>query len=435
MTVFMTMATTVLLSRLLAPQDLGTYFLAFNVVVLGASIATLGLNQTVVRFVAESMGSNQPWRAQRVVNLVFRLGLLGILCVATVYLLLGDFLGTSIFHTPSLAAVTGLVAAWIGITALEQLLAETFRGFHDIRLATLFGGAAIGGLLTGVLLVTGLSVLWWIGGATLTTVLLLASISGLISVLLAGWKLHHKVVALPSQLEKNLDNESRIRVSEILQVAWPLLIVSLTTYVLTQADISILGAFRSREEIAIYGAAARIVRVVAMPLMIMNAVVPPLIAEMHVQSEKKELERLLQAAATLAGLPAFLVLAGFILFGERILGVVYGNFYREGAVVLSLLSVGQLANVWAGSCGLVLIMTGHQTTMMKITIFSGLLLCGGGIWVAQNYGMIGVASVVAAVVILQNVLMLLLVKKKVGIWTYASFSLRSIRRVFTRQRT
>ena len=48
--------------------------------------------------------------------------------------------------------VTGLIAGWMAIAVVQEITAETFRGFHDIRLATLLGGLATGGKSGGVIM-------------------------------------------------------------------------------------------------------------------------------------------------------------------------------------------------------------------------------------------------------------------------------------------
>jgi O-antigen/teichoic acid export membrane protein len=415
--------TNALLARMLSPHELGAYFLAFSLVMLGSMVGSLGANYAAVRFVAESMGLNQFGRARHVVGLMCVVGVLGALGCGSLYLFSGDMLAKKVFHAPALAAITGLVAGWIVVMALQSLLAETFRGFHDIRLATTFGG-----LLTGLLLTALLAVLWVFGGrADLTTVMLLAAGSSLASVLLAGGLLRSKVSFLPRG-----GKQGRVSLLEVLRVTWPLFVTHLTLFVLTQTDIWILGALGSQEEVAVYGAAARIVLLVAMPLLIMNAVVPPLISEMYFKGRLRELERVLRAMATLAGIPAFLLLLFFILLGEPIMGLVYGDYYRAGALVLALLSVGQLANVWAGSCGITLMMSGHQTTMMLITIFSGLFVVCGAAWAVQNYGMIGVASTAATGMVLQNVLMLFMARVQTGVWTHVGFQFLRLRETFAR---
>jgi len=405
-----------LLARLLSPQDLGVYFLAFSVISLGSVVGSLGLGQAGIRFVAESLALGQYSRARRVVGGVVTLGLLGALGTGLVYLLLGDLLGERVFRAPALVAVTGLVAGWMVVTSLQSLLAETFKGFHDIRLVVVFGGSVSGGgLLPGAMMVFALGLLLFLHeGSTLAVVLLLAIISGLASALVAGWMLHRKVSSLTQ------GQEGSLKFSEVLQVAWPLLVTNLTLFAITQADVWILGAFRPQEEVAVYGAAARVVLLVAMPLQIVNSVVPPLIAGMYAQNRKRGLQRTLRAAATVAGVPAFLVLVGFILLGGPVLGIIYGEYYRAGATVLALLSLGQLTNVWSGSCGMTLGMTGHQALLMGITLFCGTVTVLTGLAVVDGYGSAGVAVAASGGLALQNLSMWLAARYTTGIWTHVS---------------
>ncbi|HEB68386.1 MAG TPA: hypothetical protein ENI88_02065 [Desulfobulbus sp.] len=52
-----------------------------------------------------------------------------------------------------------------------------------------------------------------------------------------------------------------------------------------KSDLWILGAYASEQEIAIYGAAVRLVMLAAMSLAMVNMVVPPIIASMHAQND------------------------------------------------------------------------------------------------------------------------------------------------------
>src|SRR5215212_715787 len=148
-----------LLARLLTPQALGTYFLAFSILNVGTSLGALGLTGTVVRLVAQGMGLNLFGRVRRVISVVLGVGTLGALSVGLAYLLFGDDLAKAVFNAPALAAVTGLVAGWIMVGTLQGVLGETFRGFHDVRLATILGGQTTGaatGLATVALLTASL---------------------------------------------------------------------------------------------------------------------------------------------------------------------------------------------------------------------------------------------------------------------------------------
>jgi O-antigen/teichoic acid export membrane protein len=254
---------------------------------------------------------------------------------------------------------------------------------------------------------------------------MLASIgSGAASALLGVLLLLKRVSSLDQQ-----GAENPISAKDTLRDAFPILFISLTSFILlSSADLWILGAFRSQEEVAIYGAAARLVAFIAMPLLITNLVLPPIIAEMYAKGETTKLEHTLRSFSTLCGVPALLLLIAFVLLGGPILGLVYGSYYQSGTMVLVLLSVGKLAAVWSGSCGAVLQFTGHQGSMLRINLLTSPLFLIGALLLVREYGPIGVASATAAITVLQNVVLVLVAKRKTGMWTHVSFSLSPLRK-------
>jgi O-antigen/teichoic acid export membrane protein len=412
--VFTALATNVFVARLLSKQDVGYYFLAFSVVQLGLLVGSLGLEQAVVRFVAESVGLKQFTRARRTLAWIAVLGALGALGVGIAYSVFGRMVGGTLFHAPPLVAVNELIAGWMAVLALQTILAGAFQSFHDIRLFTIFGGLAGGSLLTA-----SLGVLWLSRGhATLATALMLGVSSALISLLLGSWLLQRKVRHLPAQGVE----DHAIGFREIMRVAGPLTVTNLTLFVLTEAPLWILGAFRPPEEVAVYGAAARAVVLVAVPISVVNSVLPPLIAEMYPQGRKQELERTLRTTATVAGIPAFLALAAFILFGGPILSLMFGAGYRSGAPILALLSIAQLVNVWSGAGTITLSYTGHQAAIMTLTVAGGLVTVLAGLAVVGSYGAEGVAGAVAAGIAGYNLALWFVTKLKTGMWTHVSLS-------------
>jgi O-antigen/teichoic acid export membrane protein len=182
-----------------------------------------------------------------------------------------------------------------------------------------------------------------------------------------------------------------------------------------------VGAFLPQGEVGLYGFANRLVSMVTMPMVIITAVAPPLIAEMYSQGRREDLERALRGMSTLTGIPALLTSMACIFFAGPIMGLVFGPEYRGGAIVLSLLSVGLLASVLSGACGIVLSYTGHQKTQMVITIVTSAATFIAMIVAASPYGIAGVAIAKAAGQVLQNVIVLLVVKQKTGMWTHVGF--------------
>jgi O-antigen/teichoic acid export membrane protein len=431
-----------LLARLLSPQELGAYFLALSIVSLGAVVGSMGLPKTVVRLVAENMGLDRSGRTLRAIRTVLGLGVLGTLGISLAYLLAGDLVG-ELFqpqYSSLLVGVTGLMAGWIAIAVVQEITAETFRGFHDIRLATLLGGLATGGKSGGVImrvLLLGILALLWVRSAetSLATVLLVSIGSGSVSVLLSIWLLYAKVSSLGSSQETQQEEEP-VSAKEVLEDAIPFLAIALTSFMLLSADIWILGALGSGTDVAVYGAASKLVTFVAMPLLIVNLVLPPIVAEMYAQGKMSQLERTLRTFSTLAGIPSLLVLAVFMLLGGPILGLVYSKpIYYSGTAVLVLviLSAAKLIAVWSGSCGLVLQFTGHQTSMLRVSLLTSPLFFVVAILATQRYGSVGVACAAGLTTTLQNVIMVMLAKRKTGMWTQVMFSLSPFRKVLSRR--
>jgi O-antigen/teichoic acid export membrane protein len=423
------------LARLLTKQEFGVYFLAFSIISLGAVIGSLGLPKTVLRFVAENMTLGQPGRARRAIYTALGLGVLGALCISLAYLfIVGDLVSRYLFHSSALVAIIGLTAGWMAISAMQEIMAETFRGFHDIRMATLFGGLATGGKSAGLIMRTMLLaclvlLLATVGHTDLRTVMLASVGAGAASSLLAALFLHRRISSLGTQ-----GIENPISAGDELRDAFPILIISLTSFILlSAADIWILGIFRSDAEVAVYGAAARLVALIAMPLLLTNLVLPPIIAEMYAQGRTAELEGTLRSFSTLSGVPSLLVLIVFMLLGGPILGVVYGSSYQSAAIVLVLLSAGKLAAVWAGSCGAVLQFTGHQRSMLRVNLLTSPLFIIGALLVVRDYGPVGIASMTAAITVLQNAALVLVAKRKTGMWTHVSLSPSRLRKSLSKR--
>jgi O-antigen/teichoic acid export membrane protein len=418
------------LTRLLTKQEFGVYLLAFSIISVGAVIGSLGLPKTVLRFVAENMTLGQPGRARRAIYTALGLGVLGALCISLAYLfIVGDLVSRYLFDSSALVAVIGLTAGWIAISTMQEIMAETFRGFHDIRMATLFGGLATGGKSAGLimrvmLLACLVLLLATVGHTDLRTVMLASIGAGAASSLLAALFLHKRISSLGAQ-----GMENPISAGDELRDAFPILIISLTSFILlSAADLWILAYFRSDADVAVYGAAARLVALIAMPLLLTNLVLPPIIAEMYAQGRTAELEGTLRSFSTLSGVPSLLVLIVFMLLGGPILGVVYGSGYQSAATVLVLLSAGKLAAVWAGSCGAVLQFTGHQGSMLRVNLLTSPLFIIGALLVVRDYGPVGIASMTAAITVLQNAALVLVAKRKTGMWTCVSLSPSRLRK-------
>ena len=398
-----------LLARLLDIDDLGLYFLAFSVVSAGVILGQIGLDRTAVRQIAAAVGVGENEHCTAIVRTVLKWGVFSSLFVAVAfYFLVGEWLFVEVLNANVLASSIFWLALWVIFLVLESLVANIFRGFHDIKWAVSFSGAIRSGILT-----LALFFLWVMpfGNVNLHDIFILSVCSGGISALVGLFCLRRKI----SQYG---DGRNYVP-DKLIRSSLPMMVYAAMLYVVAQSNIWILGGFATKEDVALYGVAMRLVLLVGVSTSIVNAVIPPLISEKYAQGELKSIEPLIRVATTLCGLPAIAVLLIYIFGANWVLETVYGSPYKEASLVLIVLSFGELIKVLTGPCSIALNMTGHQVKLMKLGMARALASIVLSLIVVGEHGILGVAGVYMVCLVLSDAVSLSLAKKHLGVWTIA----------------
>lgn len=399
-----------ILARVLSPDDMGAYIFAQSIVLSGIVVAQLGLGPTAVRMIATPLGAGDKGALRDNLQNLLQWGMVGVLMTAVFLNLFSTRLGIK----PDIVI---WVSLWVVVLATQKLIAEVLRGFHDIRGAALIGDASVGGLISYMAAAAMLLFVWRVyGQISLSTAIILTVAAGTIAVVWACVMLAKRLrmLSLPKGHGRNYFSW------RFLYAALPVLIHSLAVLLQNQSGIWMLQAFQPSSEVALYGVAMRLVALIAVPLSVVNSVISPMIPDLFWQGETGKLERILRGLATLSTLPAIMALGIFVLAGPFFLGLLFGEFYKNANSLLIILTIGAVFNVMAGSSGLTLIMTGHQRTLMGISVGAGLLTVVAVYFAASRFGAIGVASVVSASLLLRNVLMIYFNKRLMGIWTHST---------------
>jgi O-antigen/teichoic acid export membrane protein len=410
------------LARLLTKTEFGAYLTCFTFVIVGSLVAQLGLDRAVVRLVSQSLAIDLSGRARQTIRRTMWIGAISSVAAGAVLAAIGPTFARHVLDSKVVATGIPLTAGWLVAYSIQSLVVETFRGLQDFRRATIYDT-----ILVDVAMAATVCAMWVFGTRNvglLTVLVIVGGITGLVTIV-AGLLLLRRV-----QL---IEGDGRLERGEILTIAWPSLLTNIASYFLsTGIDVLILGAFRPQSQVAVYGAATRLVILVATPLWILRGVLPPMISELHARGRTRELERTLRAGATLAGLPSFVVLVVFLMFGRQVMGLAFGSGYESGATVLAFLAIGRMVAVWSGASGVTLLMTGHQKAMMMITLSTGVATVAVEILVAPHFGPNGVALTTMSGAIVQNLLQLTMVRHYLHVWSQMEFSPGALRRFFSR---
>jgi O-antigen/teichoic acid export membrane protein len=182
-----------------------------------------------------------------------------------------------------------------------------------------------------------------------------------------------------------------------------------------QIPILLIGPLAGAKAVAIFLVATRGADLIAVILTAVNMVIGPVFARLYGSGKLAELRRTAMLAARLALATAIPVAATFILFGEPILGLVFGDEFSAGARALAILSIGQFVNAAAGSVGLLLNMTGNENFTARgyaVGVAVNLTLC---LLLIPKWGIEGGAVAFAASRIVSNVLFSVWALKKINV--------------------
>lgn len=201
---------------------------------------------------------------------------------------------------------------------------------------------------------------------------------------------------------------------DMLKTSMPLLLVSSTYFISTNADSIMLGSLASTYEVGLYNVAARLALLTSFFLQVSNSVISPKLAGLFVNGKIKEMEKMVKNVTFGLIIIASLSFIFFFLFGNFILNI-WGEEFKEAYWVLVILAIGQFFNISSGCSGLILIMCGYEKIHGQISFYSLIFNLIINYFLILHYGAVGAAFATAITVSSENFLKLYYVKRKVGI--------------------
>ena len=311
------------LARSLTPGDYGVYFVVMSTMIILATVATLGMDRIVVRFVAAYKGVGDWTGVRAVVKrcLMTVVAATALLCL--IFYFLTPWFFTHVVKMPAAIGLSGLMVLLLFVSTVQRQLAETFRGLNDIRGATLFGGFRNNGILISLITCGTLLILWASGAMTLAAAFTTTVCSSLLVVIVAAWTLQRRLRTAVQPLPA-APSSGNWTTGRVLHEGWPLWLASLLGVLRLQVNGWFAAGFDSSENVALFAIADRFVLLMTAPLTIVNMLLPPVVAELYARGENKRMERIVQAVGGLASLPCIVILLLIVLIGRPVLGTLFG---------------------------------------------------------------------------------------------------------------
>ncbi len=395
----------VYLGRTLGAEGLGIINLSNRLINLLMTITMLGLPQVVLKFTAIAY-EKKDW--QTVGNTIFTATLISstlALILSVIGYFVSTYLATEIFKEPQLEVPLKITFLILLPRTLSQIFANAVNGFRKIWQSNLVNETLsmwiVGLCLTGLhvfkveINVINIAIVYAIGriGVTLAVTIY--------------WK--HLFT---------FKGKTRLIARPILKIAMPMLLISSTSIIAANANTLMLGWLGDMKDVGLYNVAMRLAMLTIFIHAVTVSALSPKIAALYEQGKIKNLEKMVQNVTKLLIVIGALSVALFALFGKSVLGF-WGDEFKAAYLILLIISIGQFFNIGTGATGIILIMTGHEKITSRITLISlGLNILLNFILI-QQMGIIGAAIATAATVSSENIIKIIIVKRKTGITTIA----------------
>ncbi|KZY35109.1 hypothetical protein A3754_12305 [Alcanivorax sp. HI0083] len=399
----------VIVGNLYGLRGVGVYALAQSVLLGAGILSRRGMDNALIRFVGRDFNSVKVGGYLYVASLRS-------LKVSVPLLIAIFFLRDHVeefFELPGLSSVLLGIGFAIPFYTWSFLLAGFFKGVRKPATAGFQENGAIS-LVAGtlLLLIETLSELQspdisWLGWSYLVAAVLIAVIGHCVAEI---WLVRHHVVRRFSGLDS-------VDLAEFRNVSLSFFLMSMAGLMQQVLSIMIAGKFLGSVELGLFKSSQQIAISVVFVLMVVNAVFPPLFATLFHQGRLAELERAARRAALLGLILSAPFLLVCLLFPEWILGF-FGEGFSEAASLLRILALAQLVNVATGSVAFLLNMTGYDRSMRNIALCCNAIGLLGFFLLSPWLGALGATLALAFVLVAQNLVAMVAVWIKLGIWTF-----------------
>ena len=178
----------------------------------------------------------------------------------------------------------------------------------------------------------------------------------------------------------------------------------------------LLGVFNPSVDMGIFNISLRVSELTGLMLTVVNIVIAPQVTQRFARGDLRALQALITRTARLALVAGTLVVLAIVLFRQPILRF-FDDTYLAGETSLLICCIGQFVNVFFGSVGILLVMTGHQKYSI-VSLVAGMVLgVVLNLWLTPRFGINGTAVATSAGLICWNLAMYYFVRRHLRIRT------------------
>jgi O-antigen/teichoic acid export membrane protein len=396
--------TAILLARLLGPSGYGAYSFVMALVAFLTIPSELGIPGLAVREIAVA-NARKNWGHMRGFTIRAHQGIAVLSVVlmsagAIALTLAGDRLD------PVRRDCMWLGLALVPLISLGSLRGAMLRGLRKVLL-----GQLPEQIIRPAVLLIAIVAIWAFGEHQLSAPEVVAS-QILATSIAFFWGLLAFFRHRPADISRA---RPEFRTREWIKSTLPFGLSAMLLLINGRTDVLVLGLFRADADVGVYRVAVQMALPVIFGLQAVNAIQAPHIAHLYSTGDMKRLQKMItrSSQAVLAvAVPAVLVV---VLFGQFLIGTLFGEEFSSAYVPLVILALGQLVNAGTGSVASLLNMTGHERDTLRSIMIAVVVNIALNFSLTPIWGIVGAATATATTVIVWNLTMWRAVYRRIGI--------------------
>lgn len=396
----------VILARVMGQFEYGIYVFVWVFVVMAGNLSCLGFHSSVIKLIGQYQEADDLNHIRGLASGSRIFSMLVATCVALTGVAFIHFFADLVPTYYLVPIMLGAIA--LPMIALGDMLDGTSRA-HNWPFVALSPTYLMRPLLILLLFLSAFLMDFETSAQTaLICAIMAAYITSLTQFFIVTRKLNHTY----KKGERSQDMRAW------LQATLPIFVIESLNFLMTNADVLIVGFALPPDQVAIYYATAKIMALVHFVYFAVKASAGPKFSELAAKGNITELEAAAQQSARWCFWPTLLVGSVVVLMGPFLLSL-FGSGFSQGHMVMAILLMGILLKALLGPGEVLLVMVNQQRicALIYAIAFSANLLLN--MILIPQYGINGAAFATTLAMVFETILLYLLIKSRVGIAMFA----------------
>ena len=350
----------ILIIRNVTPDELGIYSLSIAIVSIVATVARLGIVDTVPRFISISLGKDNEATAADYGRSAFQVVLLSSTLGTILIAAYAAPVAKNIFYMQELTTPLRVMSVFIIFHVLVQVFESIIKCYGKTT------PAIVRQVLHPGIFIMMLAYIYLTDKPFIS--IFIAYVAALfIVVLIIGVysrsRLNFKLCAFTQSTHKK----------ELLLFSLPLLGSSMLGTIMRWTDTAMIGRYMQASDVAIYSISVTLMSLTPFFMYALSFMFMPIASKMYGKNNINELKRIYQITTKwgfYCTIPLFVVL---FFFSEMVIITLFGDYYVAASVPLKLLTSAWMFHIFLGQASSLLVVYGHSNVLFKITVFATVL--------------------------------------------------------------